>query len=388
MHRTQKSLLVIALSARPYVEAAKRAGYAVTAIDGFADKQTVELADKTIVVGFDSYGFDSYGFEADALLSAVQKLDASQYLGFVYGSGLDAQPELLEKIASVIPLIGNSAACVKAVKTASSFFSALQQCNIAYPLVFDSLSANHHADVYLSKFAGGCGGTHIKLAGKNDELAANHYYQQYVDGRSVSLLFLANGTQAEVVGFNEQWLSPSVEMPFRYGGAVSHIVLPQSIQQQLIEAARKLTLAFGLLGLNSLDAIVQDDSVYVLEVNPRLSATFDLYENAGLNLMDCHVQASLKQLDISSYSNQSGMQSKAHAIVYAPFDIVIPAIFDWPEWAVDTPLPGSQSVRGGAPICTVIALASNADSTKQLAQTRVKMLLNLLQETETRILRR
>ncbi|HSI38224.1 MAG TPA: ATP-grasp domain-containing protein [Methylotenera sp.] len=374
--RGQASLLVIALSARPYVEAAKRAGYAVTAIDGFADKQTVELADKTIVVDF-----DSNGFEADALLSAIQKLDASQYLGFVYGSGLDAQPEQLEKIASVIPLIGNSAASVKAVKTASSFFAALKQSNITYPPVFDSFPTSNHADVYLRKFAGGCGGMHIKLAGKNDELAANHYYQQYVDGYSVSLLFLANGEQADVVGFNEQWLSPSEEMPFRYGGAVSHIVLPQLIQQQLIDAASKLTVTFGLFGLNSLDAIVQRDIAYVLEINPRLSATFDLYENVELNLMDLHVDASLMQLEASSHCNQPMVQSKAHAIVYAPFDMMIPAAFDWPDWAVDTPMQGGQSVKLSAPICTVIALASNTDSAKQLAQTRVKMLLNLLQET-------
>jgi predicted ATP-grasp superfamily ATP-dependent carboligase len=374
MYRGQKSLLVIALSARPYVEAAKQAGYAVTAIDGFADKQTVELADKTIVVGF-----DHNGFEADALLGAIQKLDASQYLGFVYGSGLDAQPELLEKIASVIPLIGNSAACVKAVKTASSFFSTLTQCNVAYPQVVDSL-IGRHADGYLSKFAGGCGGTHIKLVSKDDELAVNHYYQQHVDGRSVSLLFLANGMQVEVVGFNEQWISPCSEMPFRYGGAVSHLVLSPSIQQQLMEAARRLTKAFGLVGLNSLDALVQDDIVYVLEVNPRLSATVDLYENTESSLLSLHVQAGLRQLNNVSHFNQLAAQSKAHAIVYAPFDMIIPASFDWPDWAVDTPCHDSQEVMVGVPICSVLAKADDADTAKQLAQTRVKMLLNLLKE--------
>jgi predicted ATP-grasp superfamily ATP-dependent carboligase len=379
-HRTQKSLLVIALSARPYVEAAKRAGYAVTAIDGFADKQTVEFADKTIVVAF-----DRNGFEADALLRAIQKLDASQYLGFVYGSGLDAQPELLDKIASVIPLVGNSAASVKAVKTASSFFAALQQCNIAYPLVFDSLTGTH-TDDYLTKFAGGCGGTHIKLAGKDDELADNHYYQQHMDGRPVSLLFLANGTQAEVVGFNAQWLSPSVEMPFRYGGAVSHIVLPQAIQQQLTDAAERLSRAFDLVGLNSLDAIVQDDHVYVLEINPRLSATVELYEHTESRLLNLHVQASLGQLDHVSHFNQLATQSKAHAIVYAPFDMMIPATFDWPDCTVDTPYHDSQAqaqtieIVAEAPVCSVLAEADDADTAKQLAQTRVKMLLNLLKE--------
>jgi len=204
------------------VAAAKRAGYVVTAIDAFADKQTLELADSTIVIDYDSHGFD-----ADALLAAVRTLDASQYAGFVYGSGFDAQPELLQKIADIIPVIGNSPATVCAVKTVASFFSALQQANIAHPAVFGLQPVNHHSDVYLRKFAGGCGGTHIKMAGSDDaELDVNHYYQQFIAGRSVSLLFIASPIndsfeKVEVIGFNEQWLSPTAAMPFRYGGAVS-----------------------------------------------------------------------------------------------------------------------------------------------------------------------
>ena len=61
-----KSILIIALSARPFVVAARRAGYIVTAIDAFADKQTLDLADKVVVV---DYG--EHGFNAAATLNAV-----------------------------------------------------------------------------------------------------------------------------------------------------------------------------------------------------------------------------------------------------------------------------------------------------------------------------
>jgi predicted ATP-grasp superfamily ATP-dependent carboligase len=60
--------------------------------------------------------------------------------------------------------------------------------------------------------------------------------------------------------------------------------------------------------------------------------------------------------------------------------MVIPASFDWPDWAVDTPCHDSQEIMEGSPICSVLAKADDADSAKQLAQTRVKMLLNLLKE--------
>lgn len=383
---SSQSILIIALSARPFVAAAKRAGYVVTAIDAFADKHTVELADTAIVVDYDRFGFN-----ADALLNAIGKLDASQYLGFVYGSGFEAQPELLQKIADIIPLIGNAPVTVRAVKNASDFFAALTQCNIAHPGVYDSLPANHRKHVYLRKFAAGCGGTHIKMASREDAaLEVNHYYQQHVDGHSISLLFIANSQEVGVIGFNEQWLSPLATMPFRYGGAVSRITLPQAIQQQLMDAAEKLTIAFGLLGLNSLDAIVRDGVAYVLEVNPRLSATIDLYENDEINLLDWHVQVNLKNLNLKqsdfyeANSFKVSKQSKAHAIVYAMVDTVVADTFEWPSWVVDNPHHITQhkaiKILAGEPICTVLAYADQAGEAKQLAHIRVKIMQQLLQK--------
>lgn len=360
--------------------AAKRAGYSVTAIDAFADRQTVDLADTTVLVGCSDNGFN-----ADALLAAVNKLDASQYLGFVYGSGFEAQPELLQQVADIIPLIGNTPAVVQAVKAPLTFFAVLQQNHIQYPELLEQLPANN-ADaaeaVYLRKLVGGSGGSHIAIV--DDECAksssakpSNCYYQRYVAGRSVSLLFVAHNHQITVVGFNEQWVDAVASMPFRYGGAVSNIVLQESIQQQLIGAAEKLTVAFGLLGLSSLDAIVQGESVYVLEINPRLSATVDLYamdshEGEHENLLNWHVNACLKNADFK-YEKTVVKASKAHAIVYAPFDLQIAHDFNWPDWVVDNPSSAMQ-ISAGEPVCTVIAIADSPDEAKQLAHIRVKML--------------
>ena len=68
--------------------AARRAGYMVSAVDAFADKQTLALADKVIVVDYDEHGFN-----AAAMLNAVHALNVKQYVGFIYGSGFEAQPE-------------------------------------------------------------------------------------------------------------------------------------------------------------------------------------------------------------------------------------------------------------------------------------------------------
>lgn len=358
------------MSARPFVEAAQRAGYRVTAIDAYADTETLALAELSLLVDY-----DQQGFKADALLSAVNDLDANQYLGFVYGSGFEAQPELLQKISTKIPLLGNTAATVAKVKTASSFFASLQKLNIPFPNVVDCLPAEPKQR-YLRKSATGNGGTHISWVKKaSQSLASNCYYQEHISGCSVSLLFLADGNSVEVIGFNEQWLSPSVAMPFRYGGAVSQLHLATAIQQQLIISAKKITLAFGLLGLNSLDAIVAKNIAYILEINPRLSATVALY--AESNLLQQHILACLGQ---SPSIAMSVKEASAHAIVYAPTDLKIITGLAWPSWVVDIPDTTKKNtvIKEGEPVCMVVAQSEDAESAKQLVQTRVKLIQKLL----------
>jgi len=132
---------------------------------------------------------------------------------------------------------------------------------------------------------------------------------------------------------------------------------------------------------------VQDDVAYVLEINPRLSATFDLYQDADVNLLDRHVQVSLNQSKLvheARHATQLLKQPKAHAIVYATSNIEVSATFEWPNWVVDNPHHITQhdaiKILAGEPVCTVIAVADHADEAKQLAQTRVKILLGLLKE--------
>jgi len=359
------------LSARPFVESAQRGGYRITAIDAYADIETLALAELVVVVDC-----DQQGFIAEVLLAAINDLDASQYLGFVYGSGFEAQPELLQKISAKIPLLGNTAATVAKIKTASSFFASLQQLNIPFPNVVECLPEKPRQR-YLKKFAAGNGGTHISWVKKDSQaLEPNSYYQEHISGCSVSLLFLADGNSVKVIGFNEQWLSPSIATPFRYGGAVSQLHLATDIQLQLITSAQKITLAFGLVGLNSLDAIVTKNIAYILEINPRLSATVGLY--AESNLLQQHLLACLGY----SQSVTIGVkEASAHAMVYAPTELRITKGLAWPDWAVDIPDIAKKNavIKEGDPVCTVVAQSLDAESAKQLVQTRVKLMQQLLE---------
>jgi predicted ATP-grasp superfamily ATP-dependent carboligase len=253
---------------------------------------------------------------------------------------------------------------------------------VAHPQTWTQVNANLPLDG-LVKAVGASGGGHVQpYSNAKVSLDKQCYAQQKLHGLPVSVLFLAYAQQAALVGFNELMLAPTLALPYRYGGAVSQIDLTASEQDQLLKAAQQLTAEFSLLGLNSLDAVLQDGVAYVLEINPRLSASVGLYETVDgeMSLLAMHV-AACKQAQTytlpSSVAVKSG--SVAQAVIYSELPLSIPANFIWPDWVQDCPSPQSSiQMHAGEPICTVLASADKADAAKQLLAIRVKMLNNLL----------
>ena len=364
-----KKVIIAAVSARPYVQAAVAAGYEVIALDAFADSDTQSVATAAYAIKYGQNGFDMADFEA-----CLKKIDCSDVVGFAYASGFDAASDLLEKVSQRIPLIGNSPKVVRNLKRPLQLFTLLNVLQIPHPEV--SFKPLENATGWLYKHCGGSGGTHIRKALPLTSISPQpgYYFQREAQGVPISLLFAANGLQIRVVGFNMQWLSPSPAMPYRYGGAVSNVELPESAKQQLMYAAQQLTLAVGLRGLNSLDAMLDGDQVQVLEVNPRLSATFDLYQSAECNLFDLHVRACDR--DISAWP-PIAQRAKAHHIVYAPCNLTLPDSTEWPDWVADIP-PSGSVIAADSPLCTLFAEADSADEAQKLVMLRTHALLSLI----------
>jgi predicted ATP-grasp superfamily ATP-dependent carboligase len=122
------------------------------------------------------------------------------------------------------------------------------------------------------------------------------------------------------------------------------------------------------------------ERLWVLEINPRLSATFGLYHSADCNLFELHMRACAG--DFSDYARalSQGLllqNSKAHHIVYAPYNLVFPNHMEWPEWVADVPLPDS-AIRMHDPVCTVTAEAETAEAARELVFSRRESLETIL----------
>ncbi|HQR60286.1 MAG TPA: ATP-grasp domain-containing protein [Methylophilaceae bacterium] len=330
----------------------------MVAADAFCDADTRQAAAQVVQLGYARGGFDAedFGKKLFPLLS--------QSGGFVYGSGFETRPQLLEEIAQLCPVLGNTAQTVGITKDPGRFFPLLSLLGLPFPEI--SLTLPAATEGWLSKRIGGSGGTHVMPAMQADD--SGGYYQRLVPGKPCSLLFLADGKRARAVGYNAQLLAPAPGMPYRYGGVVSQAELPESVRKGLLQTAQQLTMELELRGLNSLDCMVDGDGFVVLEINPRLSASFALYdaENRGARLFEAHLRACAGQLP----ADFPAEPAQAHLIYYAPFDLAIPVALAWPQWVADIP-PGVTRIKAGEPVCTVMAVAATTHEAMALARTRV-----------------
>ncbi len=364
-----RALLIAAVSGRALAQSARRAGLVPLVADFFADLDTQEAAYACRKLKGDI----ARGFQWASLARALDALAAESpapILGFVYGTGFEDRPELLRRVAKRWPLIGNDAAMVGRLKDPESFFGTLDRLGIAHPAT-TCLKPPHGLKGWLVKRKGGAGGSHIggdRSARKRGEV----YYQERVEGFPASALFVADGRRAHLLGFSEQWTTPSKRSPFRYGGAVRPAKLVPAVKNAMAIAVERTVSAFGLKGLASADFMVNGNAALLLEINPRPGATLDIFDGDDAPLLKLHLDAVLRARLPRAVPNRAG--AMASAIVFARRRLAVPLTMAWPPWTADRAKPG-EIIDKERPICTVWARAGTTARAKSLVEARTKTVL-------------
>ena len=368
----QSPLLVVSASGRALAQSAARCGLPVVVLDLFNDLDVRALA-----VASRSVAARNGRFDARRLLAAAQLMcSPDRCSGLVYGSGFEGRTGLLAKLARGRTLFGNAPDTVARLKDPERFFPMLDSFGIEHP----ETRLDPPADVsgWLVKRGGGAGGSHVKPARSSYRARPGRYFQKRQSGRTLSVLFAADGRDALVIGVNEQWTAGIAQCaPYCYGGAVGGIVLPDGVRARIATALGRLVRTTGLVGLNGLDFILDaDNEPYVLEINPRPTATIELYDaDFEGGLLALHLRACRGELpDI-----QRPDRSRAHAIVYAKDALRVPVRMHWPEWCTDIPDSGSL-IPAGAPICSVHATAASSTQARDLAMARRDVMDSLFLE--------
>ncbi|WP_213954795.1 ATP-grasp domain-containing protein [Variovorax sp. dw_954] len=370
------ALAVAAISARMLAESARDDDIDVVALDLFGDADTRRASEEWIRIGDAS----SMRIDDALLLSALAALARQERAtAWIAGPGFEGRPDLLERGAALLPLIGTQAEAVRRVRDPQSFFGFLDAQGIAHPAI--RVDAPEDATGWLVKDALACGGWHIRrlaAAGTCGELTDHHYFQREVQGRPMSATFIANGSDADVLGFNHLIVRPMAGCPFVFCGAVGPVPLPADVGAGITGAVRALAAAFSLRGLGSLDFMLDGDVVHVLEVNPRPSLSMGLYRrlrrlSAAPGMMSAHVRACV-QGELPQWPSHVGnIPVQGTEIIYArhPVSLDESAAKRLAGHADCHDLPNApMQFQAGEPVCSVSASGSNADEVYAMLRRR------------------
>ena len=315
-----------------------------------------------------------FGLDANETLQAVGVLQ-SQYAfsGLFYDAALEANPGLLDSI-SVDTVIGNSSHVLRQCKDPKVFFSTLDRYSIPYPEVSLAPLSNS-MDSWLIKHAASTGGGGVSNNPEEFTLGLNIYSQKRINGLSFSLIFLASGEAIRSVGFNTLWSEAlGKKVPYAYAGAINQVDLTEQQRDTASDYATTLTREFKLVGLNSIDYILSAGCIYVLEINPRIPASYELYESKYGSLIKQHIDACISAKLVAAQEKQL---LRAHAIVYASERIQVPANFTWPLWTADRP-HAEEQIDKYEPICSVFAGGKNVAQVREMIHTRKKTIIKKL----------
>ncbi|MCL4296771.1 MAG: ATP-grasp domain-containing protein [Anaerolineae bacterium] len=359
MNSQTQPILLVGLTMRMLAELAVRAGYPVMALDYFGDADLQALCPSRSLLR--DYNLP---YSAAGLVNAAGDLATP---AVVYSANLENYPAEVARLSQGRRLLGNDPETLAQVRDPARLADALHTGGFAFPETF-TVGTGQVPDKtrsWLWKPLNSGGGHGIRLWRKGRPLEGGMLQERLV-GMTGSAAFVANGREAVLLGVTEQLVGQPAfgASGFHYCGNLAPPRLPPGELAALLIEARAivshLSQTFGLWGVNGLDFIWQAGRVWTLEVNPRPSASLELFDLAyRLRVFEAHVQS------FSGHLPHFGLEqalasgpAAGKAIVYAPHDVTVGDTRDWAAEGIrDIPHPYEQ-IRRRQPICTLLTTAA------------------------------
>lgn len=350
--------MIVGVSTRAFAESAHRAGYRCRTVDAFGDLDQKAMVENVALAR--DLG-RAYGVAAAVAIARRWPGPAA------YVANLENHPAAVRRLAAGRRLLGNGPEVLARVRDPFSLAAVLGSAGVRMPRTLPATEAGR-ADpgrAWLRKPVRGGGGSGVGPWRPGQPLGPRAILQERLEGTPGSIAFAADGRRAVVLGVSRQLIGDAAfgATGYRYAGSIFPFVCddadPASVAEQAAAIAETVTAAFGLRGVNGVDFVARDGELYVLEVNPRYTASMELIERAtGLSIFEAHV-AALDGALPAPPAPPSGAYGKA--IVYARRDVVMADTRPWlgRDDVRDLPFPGER-IRRGRPVCTVFARAPDA----------------------------
>ncbi len=364
-------LWIVGASARAAAQSTRRAGWQVAAADLFADRDLQQVA--RVVWRIRDF---------QQLTDLALRVEPTAWC---YTGGLENWPQIVERIADRHQLLGCSADALRVVRDPDVLAALFRDAQVDYPELRWELPTRM-TGLWLRKPVRSCGGANIRVVttrvGPGEETVRpkphqpDYCYQRRVRGVAHSAVFVATSQRAILLGVTRQlvgctWAGAK---PFHYVGSIGPAHLHAALQAKISHIGNVLAQAAKLEGLFGVDLVVAGKQAWVVEVNPRFTASVEILERAGMfSAMKYHLDACrLNHLPEAPQYDSTKQYGKA--ILFAHQPLIIGR--RWRKrldrfclegnamWAADLPVAGS-SIRPGQPIVTILVGAATAHGVRQ-----------------------
>lgn len=362
----ERRVAIAGITTRALATSAARSGWQVTAVDGFGDLDLRAVATQVVVQRGGAQGYTA---------ELVRTLRADYV---AYTSNLENYPESVALLMDGRTLLGNPPEVLARVRDPIGLIRTLHQRGWVTPntrATAPSRGARPGEWLLKPRRSGGGHGTRIWRRGQ--VVSRAHYLQQRIEGVPGSIVFVADGVRAMLLGISRQLVGERRlgARGFRYCGSLLSTdracpLFPQ--HERVEEAARALagaaTTEFNLVGLNGIDFIAQHGVPYPIEINPRYSASMELVERAhGIPLFELHANGCEGKLPGRIPATSSRARIAGKAVVFARRNVTVGDTQAWLllDTIADIPRAGERITRGH-PICTVFGEASSVEACRRM----------------------
>jgi predicted ATP-grasp superfamily ATP-dependent carboligase len=382
MAKAIHKLAIVGASARAAAFSALRAGYEVVAADLFADADLERLCPASRITGYPE------GF-ADWL--ATTDCD-----GWLYTGGVENHPQLVDRMAQLRPLLGTAGAALHEVRNPERLQRVLTRDGLNFPetcFTADGLPLDGSWLCKTYRAAGGAGVWRLDGAVARERADSERaVFQRHIPGDAYAATFVANsGGEAMLLGVTRQFVGWNPAKPWQYVGSVGPLSLAVGLLRQIKSMGAVLSTEFNLRGVFGVDFIIDGGDAWIVEVNPRYTASVEVLERAaGKSAISIHVPycgpyrpaAGLRSTGRPFLTASSRVHGKA--IVFAPQTVRIsPSFFKWTmeqtksadtdPWLADLPNEGEE-IAEGRPILTVFSSGATVDECEHALRRNVAMI--------------
>jgi predicted ATP-grasp superfamily ATP-dependent carboligase len=228
------------------------------------------------------------------------------------------------------------------------------------------------------------GGRAIRyLADPSQPFHEPSYCQEFIAGDPYSALFLVRSGSRRLLMISRQlvgWAACAPPSEWSYCGSIGPWPASPQMSGPLQSIAESLLDGIEYQGLMGLDFIWDGRRAWLIEVNPRYTASAELWELAAREsilggYLGCFAEAKIAN---SARSEVSGGGLNAKTVVYASETAVAPDLSRFllrsDPWAMpfmaDIPRPGIK-ICAGQPICTVFARGTSAEECERKLARRI-----------------